>query len=313
MGRPSENLLSRGLDLLLSLTRLPAGIACASVRNDEPPVVAATRGLRPAAVRAIGPAFALSISDSLLVCELDALPAPETTRDLLAAEGIRRALVIPLVSERGLAGTLVGLGRHARGIRGPRALLDAITHQLGGAVGNAQFRQGLQGANADLLRLLTLVKILAQPRSLEDTLTAVAQAARSFARAITVDVWLANPSTRRLHRLVLLETRSARRAERRRSVAYGEDLVGWVAEAEQPAYVPDALADPRLVDLEWARERGIRSLCGFPLRFYDRLVGVLSLGLASPLPTAHRSLLETYSDHAALAIGQADLRRQLET
>lgn len=77
--------------------------------------------------------------------------------------------------------------------------------------------------------------------------------------------------------------------------------------------VPDALGDPRLVDLEWARERGIRSLCGFPLRFYDRLVGVLSLGLASPLPTAHRSLLETYSDHAALALGQADLRRQLET
>ena len=45
----------------------------------------------------------------------------------------------------------------------------------------------------------------------------------------------------------------------------------------------------------------------------NRLVGVLSLATEKPLFDSHLSLLEAYSDHAALAIGQADLRRQLET
>ncbi len=311
-GRSPEHLLSRGLDLLLSVTALRAGIACACAKGEEA-VVRATRGLRPAAVRAVEREFSLAVPDQALACRLGAQPVSAATRDLLTAEGIRRAVVLPLVSERGLVGALVGLGREARAVSAPRALLEPISRELGGAVGNAQFRHGLQRANADLLRLLTLVKILAEPRSLEDTLTAVAQAARSFARAVAVDVWLANPATRRLHRLVLLEPGAAGQIARRRTTPYGEDLVGWVAGTEQPAYLRDALADPRLADRDWARERGLTSACAFPLRFHDRLVGVLSLGLAAPLPTGHLSFLETYSDHAALAIGQADLRRRLET
>ncbi len=220
--------------------------------------------------------------------------------------------MVPLVSERGPTGVLVAFGRDARAVRTPRAVLQSIAQQLGGAVGNALVREGLQTANVDLLRLLTLVKILAEPRSLEDTLTTVAQAARSFAGAVTVGIWLANAATRRLHRIVLIEPPGAWRYKRRRALAYGEDLVGWVAETERSGYLRDALGDPRLHDRDWARERGITSLYGFPLRFLDRLVGVLSLGTAKPLSSAHLSLLESYSDHAALAIGQADLRRQLE-
>jgi len=45
----------------------------------------------------------------------------------------------------------------------------------------------------------------------------------------------------------------------------------------------------------------------------DRLVGVLSVGTAAPVSSAQLSLVEAYSDHAALAIGQAELRRRLET
>lgn len=312
-GRPPDELLARGLDLMLRVTGLRAGIACACAKGEEQPAVVGIRGLRPAAARALEAGLSLAVPTDPLRFDLAHLPVPPAARAILAAEGITSGVVVPLVSERGPTGVLVGLARGGGALRGSGEVLGAISRELGGAVGNAQVRQGLQSANADLLRLLTLVKILAEPRSLEDTLTTVAQAARSFARAATVSVWLANVAARRLHRIVALEPPGAWRAERRRSIGYGEGAVGRVAEGERALYAHDAIDDPRLGDVEWARERRVTSLYAFPLRFLDRLVGVLSVGTARRLSSAHLSLLEAYSDHAALAIGQADLRRQLET
>jgi GAF domain-containing protein len=233
-------------------------------------------------------------------------------RELLAGEGFTQALVVPLVAEHGPVGTLLGLGRATAAIRASPGVLGAIARDLGAAVDNAQARRRLEGANGDLLRLLTLVKILAEPRSLEDTLTTVAQAARSFTRAMTVAVWLANPETRRLHQIVAIGPSGRWRREQPRILPYGQDVAGWIAEHGEPAHLDDALSDARLGDPAWARERGIASVYGFPLRFLDRLVGVLSVGTEKPLTGPRASLLEAYSDHAALAIGQADLRRQLE-
>jgi GAF domain-containing protein len=312
-GRPAEELLARGLLLFLGVTRLPAGVACLCTAGDEVPTVVDTRGFRPATARAVEREFPLAVPDDLLVAELPLLPVPPTTREWLGAAGFTHGVVVPLRTERGPAGVLVGLGRGRGTVRAPGQFLRTMARELGSAIGSTLVRQGLQTANADLLRLLTLVKILGEPRSLEDTLTTVAQAARSFARAVTVDVWLADAARRRLQRIVALEPPGPWRFQRARVLAWGQDLVGWVAETARPGALRAALADPRLQDLDWARERRIASLYGFPLRFMDRLVGVLSLGTAKPLSSAHLSLVEAYSDHAALAIGQADLRRQLET
>jgi GAF domain-containing protein len=312
-GRPPEELLARGLLLLLGVSRLPAGVACLGAAGDETPTVVETRGFRPATARAVEREFPLAVPDTLLVAELGLLPVPTTTRELLGAAGFTRGLVMPLRADRGPTSALVGLGRGRGAVPASAPFLWAMMRELGNAIGTALVRQGLQTVNADLLRLLTLVKILGEPRSLEDTLTTVAQAARSFARAVTVDVWLADGVRRRLQRIVALEPPGPWRFQRARALAYGQDLVGGVAETAKPGLVRAALADPRLQDRDWARERRIASLYGFPLRFMDRLVGVLSLGTAKPLSSAHLSLVEAYSDHAALAIGQADLRRQLET
>jgi hypothetical protein len=202
-------------------------------------------------------AFPLAVPDDLLVAALPRLPVPPATRDLLGADGISRGVVVPLLSARGPSGALVGLGRGSAAARAPRTLLRSITLELGSAVGSTLFRQGLQAANSDLLRLLTLVKILGEPRSLEDTLTTVAAAARSFAAAVTVDVWLANTTTRQLYRIVLLEPPGPWRIDRARSFAYGQSLVGWVAETAKPAFLRVAFDDPRFRDQDWARERGV--------------------------------------------------------
>jgi len=162
-GCSTEELLARGLSLVLGVTRLPVGIACLCPAGEETPTVVETRGLRPATARVIERAVPLAVPDDMLVAELPRLPAPPATRDLLGADGIRRGVVVPLLSARGPSGALVGLSRGRTAVRAPRTLLRSVTLELGSAVGSTLFRQGLQAANSGLLRLLTLVAAAAEP------------------------------------------------------------------------------------------------------------------------------------------------------
>ena len=145
-GCPTEELLARGLSLVLGVTRLPAGIACLCPAGEETPTVVETRGLRPATARAIKGALPLAVPNDLLVAELPRLPVPPATRDRLGAHGISRGVVVPLLSTRGPSGALVGLGRGRAAVRAPRTLLRSITLELGSAVGRRLFLQGLQAA-----------------------------------------------------------------------------------------------------------------------------------------------------------------------
>ena len=166
-GCSTEELLARGLSLVLGVTRLPVGIACLCPAGEETPTVVETRGLRPATARVIERAVPLAVpvpaGNKAWINELPRLPAPPATRDLLGADGIRRGVVVPLLSARGPSGALVGLSRGRTAVRAPRTLLRSVTLELGSAVGSTLFRQGLQAANSGLLRLLTLVAAAAEP------------------------------------------------------------------------------------------------------------------------------------------------------
>jgi GAF domain-containing protein len=311
LGRAPEELLARGLDLLMRAAGATLGIGLLLSGRDDAPLAILSRGFRPTMARAVEAEFRLRPPRDPQTVPIDGLTVPPRARDLLVSAGARQAVVVPLRSERGLAGVLVGLARDGASPVRSRPL-GAIARQLGAAIGNALEREGLRTANTDRLRLLTLVRILAEPRTLEDTLTTVAQAARTFARAAAVAVWLADHTRRRLSRIVLVESRPDGPADPRRSLAWGEDLAGWVADTGQAGIVHDAARDPRVDSREWIRDRGLASLYGFPLRFEGTLVGVLTIGADRSLPASRLALLEAFADHAALAIGQADLRRQLE-
>ena len=316
LGISPEELLKRAMDGLLQVTRAPAGVACLADPEGKTLEVVSIRGIRPAAARTLPQAFRLEVERGServtrpIQIGQEEFPGLEELHARLSAEGIAGGILLPLSSDGRLLGLLIAMFRV--GAEPAPTLtdstLDTLQREISTALHNARVRHGLQSLNMDLLRLLTLAKILGEPRELEDTLTTVAQAAKSFSSALATAVWLADPAERHLTRIVLLAPAGAER-DRLMHFAYGEGVPGWVAETGQALHLDDALNDPRLVAKEWARSLGIRSIYAFPLRFKETLVGVLSVGTAAPLPSSQLSLFGTYSDHAALAIGYARLLR----
>lgn len=284
LGISPEELLMRAMDGLLQVTRAPAGLACLADPEGKTLEVVSIRGIRPAAARALPQAFRLEVERGsehvtrpIRIGEAG-FPGLEELHACLSAEGIGGGIVLPLSSDGRLLGLLMAMFR-AGGKPAPPLSdsdLDALRRDISMALQNARVRHGLQSLNMDLLRLLTLAKILGEPRELEETLTMVAQAARSFSGATATVVWLSDPAERRLTRIVSLEPEGPDRFPRLQ-VAYGEDIVGWVAEKGEALHLDDALSDPRLIAKDWARSRSIRCVYAFPLRFRDALVGVLSV------------------------------------
>lgn len=318
LGISPEELLKRAMDGLLQVTRAPAGLACLADPEGKTLEVVSIRGIRPAAARALPQAFRLEVERGsehvtrpIRIGE-ETFPGLEKLQASFSAEGIGGGILLPLSSDGRLLGLLMAMFRAGgEPLPLPDAALETLQRQLSTALQNARVRQGLQSTNTDLLRLLTLAKILAEPRDLEDTLTMVAQAAKSFSGAVATAVWLADPVAKSLSRIVLLAPEGPERF-RPTQFAYGEGIAGWVAANGKALHVEDPLTDPRVVAKGWAQSLGIRSIYGFPLRFGDALVGVLSVGTSAPLPAPHLSLFGTFCDHAALAIGQAHLLRTQE-
>ena len=316
LGISPEELLTRAIDGLLQVARAPAGVACLVNPEGKKLEVVSIRGIRPAVARTLPQAFHLDVERGseqvarpIRIGE-ETFPGLEEFQAQLSAEGVTGGVLLPLSSEGRLLGLLIAMYRGGAEPAPPLATsaLATFQRQLATALQNTKVRQGLQSLNMDLLRLLTLAKILGEPRELEDTLTVVAQAAKSFSSAVATVVWLADPAAKRLTRIVSLEPQSPAHLPRKR-LAYGEGIAGWVAQTGEALHLEDALTDPRLVSKEWAQTRGVRSIYAFPLRFLEDLVGVLSVWTAVPLPPSQLSLLGIYCDHAALAIGHSRLLR----
>jgi len=307
LGISPEELLTRAIDGLLQATRAPAGIACLVNPETKAVEVVSIRGIRPAVARTFPQMFRLNERDA------DQMTRPIRLGEEELPEGVVGGILLPLSGEGRLLGLLITLFRAApeAGPTLSESSLTAFQRQLSTALQNAKVRHGLQSLNIDLLRLLTLAKILGEPHDLEDTLTMVAKAAKSFAAAVATLVWLADPEAKQLTRIVALEPEGSEPLPRTR-LAWGEGAAGWVAETGEALHLDDALTDPRLVAKDWAENRGVRSTYSFPLRFKETLVGVLSIWTAAPLPPPQLSLLGIYCDHAAVAIGHARLLRDNE-
>lgn len=316
LGITPEELLTRAIDGLLQLMRAPAGVACLADPEGKTLEVVSVRGIRPAAAKTLPQVLRLdagrgpkALTRPIRIGHAE-VPGLEDLHARLSAEGIAGGILLPLASDGRLLGLLIAMFR--AGAEPPPALsdahLDTLQREISSALQNARVRHGLRSLNMDLLRLLTLAKILGEPRELEDTLTTVAQAAKSFSGGLATAVWLADPADRHLTRIVLLAPEGPER-DRLMHFAYGEGVPGWVAESEQALHLDDALGDPRVGAKEWVRSLGIRSIYAFPLRFKEALVGVLSVGTAAPLPPSQLSLFGIYCDHAALAIGYSRLLR----
>lgn len=105
---------------------------------------------------------------------------------------------------------------------------------------------------------------------------------------------------------------AARFIERSKSVAFrrGQGLAGAVWESARPLWIPDVVADPRILRKDLARETGLKSAFFFPVVHRDKVLGVLDF-TCRELRTSDERLTQAFQVIGA-QIGQFLERRQAE-
>src|SRR5581483_9403621 len=95
-----------------------------------------------------------------------------------------------------------------------------------------------------------------------------------------------------------------------RTLRYGEEAAGWVAEHRLPLNVADVWApDSPVGSRDWIREHGIRSLLAMPVMHNEVLLAVVTLTGREPFrlgPDDHEQL-DTFLAQASSAIRNAAL------
>ncbi|MBI2544334.1 MAG: GAF domain-containing protein, partial [Candidatus Rokubacteria bacterium] len=170
LGITPEELLTRAIDGLLQLMRAPAGVACLADPEGKTLEVVSVRGIRPAAAKTLPQVLRLdagrgpkALTRPIRIGHAE-VPGLEDLHARLSAEGIAGGILLPLASDGRRLGLLIAMFR--AGAEPPPALsdahLDTLQREISSALQNARVRHGLRSLNMDLLRLLTLAKILGE-------------------------------------------------------------------------------------------------------------------------------------------------------
>ena len=105
----------------------------------------------------------------------------------------------------------------------------------------------------------------------------------------------------------------ATRSRRAPSPPRRDSLPGWVLLEGRVVHVPDLAKDDRFpVTQEFARRGGYRSALGVPMFRDGAAIGMLILNKTEPFTDPQISLLQTFADHAVIAIENARLLTELE-
>lgn len=94
-----------------------------------------------------------------------------------------------------------------------------------------------------------------------------------------------------------------------RSLKLGEGVVGYVAQRDEPAIIPDVLNESRYKEKELAKKMGLRSMLSVPMKVRDRVVGVINCytSYKHDFSETELDLLTTVANQAAICIENTEL------
>ena len=94
-----------------------------------------------------------------------------------------------------------------------------------------------------------------------------------------------------------------------RSLKLGEGVVGFVAQRDEPAIIPDVLKESRYKEKELAKKMGLRSMLSVPMKVRDRVVGVINCytSYKHDFSDTELDLLTTVANQAAICIENTEL------
>ncbi|MBI4494610.1 MAG: GAF domain-containing sensor histidine kinase [Chloroflexi bacterium] len=313
-----DELVETGLDHVLEVMKADAGLICLVDMEREEHSAICHRGFSPEMVRKIQRA---KLRDDPIAQEVVRTGRPviiervfEDPRVGEAArrEGIRSGISAPLQTEREVNGILAVATRHERHFTAAdEEFLAAIGGQLGMAIRNAVLFDRSQSRNRELAALVTVGRAVTSSLDLDELLGKALETIIEVISADAAEIWLTEKDG-----LVLWGHRGAHPEAflERTRLCVGEGFPGMVAQSQTAILVHDLPCDPRFVRPE-VIQAGYRTFCALPLRYQDRLVGVLAVAALSPdvlrMP-GEVYLLEAMGERVAVAIANAELHRQVQ-
>jgi len=230
-------------------------------------------------------------------------------REWVRAEGLRGFAGVPVMAGSECIGVLGVMRADPRPFTGQdQELLEVFAAHAAVAMENARLYAEASTESSRLRALNAVTRLVSSSLDTESVFQIIVHwASRLLGNAITYLMVLDESSGE-------LAVRAAwgwQRADLRVQSTFrmGEGLPGTVAAAREPIALPDALEDPRFVNVEWARAEGVRGFAGVPLVVGDRCVGVLCVMRRSTAPWKAQDLelLAAFCAQAAVAIENARL------
>ena len=190
-----------------------------------------------------------------------------------------------------------------------RDLLTLFAAQAAIAIENARLYEVLEARFARLRTLMRLTQFMSSSLDIKDVLGEIAQAAATLMDAAIVNFWIADTTTQTLHMRTSSNPVLGRAFARRKTLAFGEGGIGWVALHRRPLNVPEVASDARFIARAWFRQHGLTSFLALPIMLDGELLAVLALAGRQPFHFApeDQSLLESFAAQAAVAIRNAAL------
>ena len=255
-----------------------------------------------------------AILKGVAVTTPDILHDPETwlasdRRAQVEREGFRAVGAAPLRSKGRVHGALVVHYWTVRTLGDEdMAALQLLAEHAALAIDNARVYADAT-RRADRLRELTdLEKLVTESLVVDDVLRRIAQATARLLDAPIVQLWTADRGGRVMRLSASSVEPGLPEVRMPRTVAFGEGVVGRVAETKTTIYVGDVTGDPRALSSEWARETGIDRMMSVPiLAGNDDLLGVLVVRSRdeSLSKDENRALVTSFAARAAIAMQHA--------
>ena len=228
--------------------------------------------------------------------------------------GYRAVLAVPLLTRNGPIGALgLGARKRRRFGRDEIALARTFADLAAVALDNAQLAERLESRLERLQALTHLNRVITSSLAMDEVLREIARAAAALIRGAIASFALVDEAARTIE-LRAWSDEAVGRGFPRRTLRFGQGILGWIAERRESVSVDDAQADPRFVGSAWLATHGFTSYIGVPVMLEGRLLAILSLNgrTAFALSAEDHDLLDALVGQAAVAIRNARLYDEAE-
>jgi diguanylate cyclase (GGDEF)-like protein/PAS domain S-box-containing protein len=256
----------------------------------------------------------LAISSKKPVISPDIAKDPRyLKKEWAQSEGLVTCIQLPLVHRDQIYGNLAIFTRHRYEFSGDEVnLLEAFAVRAAAAIANSSLYSELMRKTERLEGLNRTSAAIVGTLNLEEALQLIVEEAAKLLKVDGTGLRLLEGD-----RLVLTGRYGlAENLMLTHSIGIGESISGQVAQENRPITVNDVDAADDLGTQHRAQilSRGVRSYLGVPVRYRDRLVGVLiAFGTSRRRFSKEEiNLVTSFADHAAIAIENSRLYRSAE-